>query len=209
MSTVLLQGIPLLRYRAEYGRGIQEISEDRVKVVDKWHAKVRGQRPCMSREGCFAPFRAGNGALLQFSSLARDSVSRDSVTHDLGGKYSQMAGTSGGAQAGTPLGGHSAGCFPKHGVRERAGGHRDASRDTRPSRVTRHVETTLGVLSYAEVAPLLAERVQRLEENSGVQPRSPTIPVPDQHCASATLTRLVHFQSPFQRSCVRQTRSSE
>jgi len=35
---------------------------------------------------------------------------------------------------------------------------------TRPPHATRAIETTLGLLTYAELAPLLAERVQRVQE---------------------------------------------
>lgn len=75
-----------------------------------------------------------------------------------------MEGTTAGAQNAAPLGSHSVECGSKHGLRAGAGGHRDDPRDTRPDRATRFVETTLGVLSYAQLAPLLGERVTRLEE---------------------------------------------
>lgn len=69
-----------------------------------------------------------------------------------------------GAQAAAPLGGH----FPERGaelgVRAGAGGLEDDSRDTRPGGVTRFVETTRGVLSYTDLAPLPGERVTRLEK---------------------------------------------
>ena len=61
------------------------------------------------------------------------------------------------------MGGHSPECGAEHGLRARAGCGGDDSRDTRPDRATRFVETTLGVLSYKELAPLLGERVTRLE----------------------------------------------
>ena len=74
-----------------------------------------------------------------------------------------VAGPAAGAQAAAPLGGDSAGCGAEHGLRAGAGAGGDDSRDTRPDRATRFVETTLGVLSYTQLAPLLAERVTRLE----------------------------------------------
>lgn len=42
---------------------------------------------------------------------------------------------------------------PEHGVREGARGSQPPSRDTRPDRATRFLETTLGTLSYSELAP--------------------------------------------------------
>lgn len=83
---------------------------------------------------------------------------------DLHRDHPPMEGTATGAQAATPLGGHPAECSSEHGFRAGTGGHRDDPRDTRPDRATRFVETTLGVLSYTELAPLLGERVTRLEE---------------------------------------------
>lgn len=74
-----------------------------------------------------------------------------------------VEGPAAGAQAADPLGGDSVGCGTEHGLRAGAGTGGDDSRDTRPDRATRFVETTLGVLSYSELAPLLAERVTRLE----------------------------------------------
>ena len=68
-----------------------------------------------------------------------------------------------GAQAAAPLGSDPAGRGAEHGLRAGAGASGDDSRDTRPDRTTRYLETALGILSYAELAPLLAERVTRLE----------------------------------------------
>ena len=76
-----------------------------------------------------------------------------------------MEGPATGAQNAAPLGSHSLECCAEHGLRGGAGGHPDDPRDTRPDRATRFVETTLGVLSYTQLAPLLGERVTRLEES--------------------------------------------
>ena len=75
-----------------------------------------------------------------------------------------MEGSTPRAQDATPLGGHSLKCGPQHGLREGASGLGPAPRDTRPDGATRFVETTLGTLSYTELAPLLGERVTHLEE---------------------------------------------
>ncbi len=75
-----------------------------------------------------------------------------------------MEGITPGAQDAAPLGGHSVECGSQHGLREGASGSGPAPRDTRPDRATRFVETTLGTLSYTELAPLLGERVTHLEE---------------------------------------------
>lgn len=74
-----------------------------------------------------------------------------------------MAPTADEPEASNPLGGDPGGRGPEHGVRGGASTGGDDPRDTRPDRATRFVETALGVLSYAELAPHLAERVTRLE----------------------------------------------
>ena len=87
----------------------------------------------------------------------------DTPKHDVAGKHSALAGTPGRAQAPDSLGGDPARRGPEHGVRAgtRAGG--EDSRDTRPDRATRVIETTRGVLSYSELAPFLADRVTEIE----------------------------------------------
>jgi len=82
---------------------------------------------------------------------------------DLPRKHPPMEGSSPGAQDAASMGGDPVGCRPEHGLRAGAGGAGDDSRDTRPDRATRFVETTLGILSYSQLAPHLAERVTRLE----------------------------------------------
>lgn len=52
----------------------------------------------------------------------------------------------------------------EYGLRGRAGEPRGPGSGTRPASATRYLETTLGVLSYAELAPLLASATLRLEE---------------------------------------------
>jgi CRISPR-associated endonuclease/helicase Cas3 len=78
--------------------------------------------------------------------------------------YRSLESPAPGAEAAPPLGRHSPERSQEHGLRAGAGGSGNDSRDTRPDRATRFIETTRGVLSYAELAPLLAERVTRLEE---------------------------------------------
>ena len=79
--------------------------------------------------------------------------------------HSQLEGPDTGAQNATPVGSHSPECGSQHGLREGTGGHPDDSRDTRPDRATRFVETAFGILSYSQLAPLLGERVTHLEES--------------------------------------------
>jgi CRISPR-associated endonuclease/helicase Cas3 len=79
--------------------------------------------------------------------------------------HSPLEGFDAGAQNATPVGSHSPECGSQHGLRERTGGHPDDSRDTRPDRATRFVETAFGILSYSQLAPLLGERVTHLEES--------------------------------------------
>ncbi|MEI6493467.1 MAG: Fic family protein [Verrucomicrobiota bacterium] len=82
---------------------------------------------------------------------------------DIHRDHPPVEGPLAGAQDAAPLGGDSSRCGPEHGIRAGVGAAGDDSRDTRPDRATRYVETSLGVISYSELAPHLAERVTRLE----------------------------------------------
>ncbi|HBJ87287.1 MAG TPA: hypothetical protein DDZ88_26210, partial [Verrucomicrobiales bacterium] len=68
-----------------------------------------------------------------------------------------------GGEAAQPVGGDPAECGAEHGLRGRTSAGGEDSRNTRPDRATRFVETTQGILSYTELAPLLAERVAKVE----------------------------------------------
>lgn len=74
-----------------------------------------------------------------------------------------MAATPGGGETPAPMEGDSSRCGPEHGIRAGAGGDQPPPRDTRPDRATRFIETALGTLSSSELAPILAERVLRVE----------------------------------------------
>lgn len=80
--------------------------------------------------------------------------------HDLAAEHHPLASASPAREAAPPLADSTESGGAEHGVRERAGGRETPPRDTRPDHATRYVETTRGILSYAELAPLLAERVQ-------------------------------------------------
>lgn len=82
---------------------------------------------------------------------------------ELDPEHRPLAPPPGGGQAPPPLGRDPGGRGGEHGVRGGAGAGGDHPRDTRPDRATRFVETSRGVLSYAELAPLLAERVALAE----------------------------------------------
>ena len=82
---------------------------------------------------------------------------------DIPRKHSAVESPLAGAQAAAPLGCDSSQCGEEHGVRGGAGSSGDDPRDTRPYRATRYIETTLGLLSYSELAPLLGGRVAKLE----------------------------------------------
>ena len=85
------------------------------------------------------------------------------MTHDSEGKFRPLASADSGGEAASPLGGDSAGCGSEHGLRGGTGAAGEDPRTTRPDRATRFVETTRGILSYQELAPLLAERVTLAE----------------------------------------------
>lgn len=82
---------------------------------------------------------------------------------ELAGPNPPLATPPGAAQAATPVGDDSGRRGAEHGLREGAGAGGDDSRGTRPDRATRFIETTRGILSCTELAPLLAERVATAE----------------------------------------------
>lgn len=82
--------------------------------------------------------------------------------HGLKTSHRALAGVeSGTAMADLSPAAAAQGC-PQHGLRGRASGSENAGGGTRPPRAaTRHFNTTLGILSYAELAPHLAGRVEQ------------------------------------------------
>ncbi|WP_295449484.1 Fic family protein [uncultured Thiodictyon sp.] len=86
------------------------------------------------------------------------------TNHDLETRNRTLAHpTPGGTAPAAPLA-HPPQGGPEHGLRGRASGSADAGSGTQaPHSATRFVDTTRGILSYAELAPHLARRVQDLE----------------------------------------------
>lgn len=82
--------------------------------------------------------------------------------------HPQLAPLAGAGADASPLGGHSLGCGSEHGLREGTSEPESPARDTRPDRATRFVETTRGILSYSEIAPILGENVLRFETEIGL-----------------------------------------
>lgn len=113
---------------------------------------------------------------------------------ELDPKHPPMAPASGGGETPPPLAGHSPGCGPEYGLRAGAGGDAPPARDTRPDRATRFLETTRGILSYSEVAPLLAERVLRAEA-ALYQQEFASWP-PDEQLAAELHRRICHDLVP-------------
>lgn len=93
------------------------------------------------------------------------SQTSHSVEHELAGHHRPLAEPSAAGQDSPPLGEHPGTGGAEHGLRGRAGASANPPRDTRPDRATRFVETTRGVLSYHQLAPLLAERVVAVQAN--------------------------------------------
>jgi len=81
------------------------------------------------------------------------------MNDDLDRKHREVETASSRRETSSPLEGDSSRCGPEHGLREGAGRNEPSPRDTRPDRATRFIETTRGILSYSEIAPLLAEQV--------------------------------------------------
>jgi CRISPR-associated endonuclease/helicase Cas3 len=85
------------------------------------------------------------------------------MSNDLDRKHREMETAASRRETSSSLAGDSSRCSPEHGLREGAGGDEPSSRDTRPDRATRFIETTRGILSYSDIAPLLAEQVLLVE----------------------------------------------
>lgn len=86
------------------------------------------------------------------------------MPHDREGEHRPLACAAAGGEAAPAAGGDPAEGGAEHGLRGGAGDGGEDSRGTRPDHATRYVETTQGVLSYAELAPLLADRVAAVEQ---------------------------------------------
>ena len=85
-------------------------------------------------------------------------------SHELDRRHSPLAHPLPGGAAPDPIQAPAAQSGAQHGLRRGAGGSADAGTGTRPPHsATRHLETTLGILSYAELAPHLARRVEALQ----------------------------------------------
>ena len=113
---------------------------------------------------------------------------------ELDREHQPVAPASGGGETPPPLAGHSPGRGAEHGLRAGAGGDSPPARDTRPDRATRFIETTRGILSYSEVAPLLAERVLRVEAALYQAEFAPS--PPDERLAAEFHRRICHDLVP-------------
>ena len=87
------------------------------------------------------------------------------MNHDMEGQHRPLARSDAGGEAAPSLGGYPGEGGSEHGLRGGTSVGEPDSRDTRPDRATRFVETTRGTLSYTELAPLLADRVAAVEQH--------------------------------------------
>lgn len=92
-----------------------------------------------------------------------NTFSKDNNHHVLAGKHPPLAQPASGSQTPSEMAGDPARRGGEHGLREGTRGGGEDSRGTRPNQATRCLETSLGILSYTELAPLLAERVATVE----------------------------------------------
>ncbi len=105
-------------------------------------------------------WRASDAAM----SLEKEENPGDNVVYGLENKHHQMAGVTARAQARNPDSPHPAQGGSEHGVRGRGSGSGTSGEGTQtPAHATRLIETTLGLLSYAELAPHLAREVERVQ----------------------------------------------
>ncbi len=96
--------------------------------------------------------------------LEPDNEEQQNTQHELARSHQALAQPAAGGAAATGIGESAAQGGAQHGLRGRAGGSGDAgSRTQPPQAATRYVDTTLGILSYAELAPHLARRVEQTQ----------------------------------------------
>jgi len=89
----------------------------------------------------------------------------DNAKHELETSDTTVAGIAAGGKGPAPLGADSPERGREHGLRGGAGGPEIPASGTRPSHATRYIKTTLGILSYGELAPHLGHKARLLEED--------------------------------------------
>jgi len=100
--------------------------------------------------------------------LAQEPGDRNNVNHELDHGHPPVAAADPGRTAGNSSAPSAGQSRAQHGVRGGAGGPTDAGSRTRaPHSATRYLDTTQGVLSYAQLAPHLARRVEALQHAIG------------------------------------------
>lgn len=96
--------------------------------------------------------------------LAKDEGAQKNAAHELDHGHPTVATAHPRAAAADSMPPAAAQGGAQHGLRGGAGGPADAGSRTRPPHsATRHLDTALGVLSYAQLAPHLALRVEALQ----------------------------------------------
>jgi CRISPR-associated endonuclease/helicase Cas3 len=114
---------------------------------------------------CEALVRIADWRASRQEQLEVTSASTDNTGYGLETNHPTLASSAASGASETSPPAHPAERSGEHGVRGRAGGSADAGSGTRPPQhTTRYVETRLGILSYAQLAPHLARNVQALEE---------------------------------------------
>lgn len=97
--------------------------------------------------------------------LAPVTQATQNAPHELETGHHPLAGAQPGTTTADPSSTATAQSSAQHGLRGRTGGLEDAGGGTRPPHAaTRHLDTTLGILSYTELAPHLAKRVEALQD---------------------------------------------
>lgn len=114
---------------------------------------------------CEALVRIADWRASRAEQLEIASTSADNTGHGLETSHSTLASSAAAGAGETAPPPHPAERSGEHGIRARAGGSAEAGSGTHPPQhATRYVETRLGILSYAQLAPHLARNVQALEE---------------------------------------------
>ena len=104
--------------------------------------------------------RASDSSKQDITDRFLQTQENENVRHSLDRGDRTLAQPAGGGTPSPSSGGDSPSCSQFHGHGGRTGGRGLDSGTTRPPHsATRYVETSIGILSYRELAPLLAERV--------------------------------------------------
>ena len=133
-----------------------ETRRDRPSRAARRPVRRRGEIPRMNIQS--TPSRIFRHRPLSLPRLNPSTMLSTSMVDDLDRKHREMETASSRREASSSLEGDSSRCGSEHGLRGRTSGHPDASRNPRPARATRFIETKPAMLSNAEIPLFLPDQ---------------------------------------------------